>query len=227
MLGIVGWLTVLITGVAVNTLPVVLGVRPRFAAAHIVVGVCLLIGLVAFIVGEAAGPLGFGGVVAIAAGCVLFAIDLCDQALRSRARNPAARAGALCAGVWLIVASEAALLSTAHAALAPVALVAALVGWIGSMVLAHLHHIGVRVIATTVIGEDDETPPWKLTNVALSCATIVAYESAAVCLAVSAARTAAPVELSAAVLGVVATALLAASGAFAFRRARRLASHAA
>jgi hypothetical protein len=51
-----------------------------------------------------------------------------------------------------------------------------LMGWIGQMLIAHFHHIGVRLIATVYRGEDDETRPQELLETRLSWFTFGAFQ---------------------------------------------------
>jgi hypothetical protein len=56
----------------------------------------------------------------------------------------------------------------------------ALLGWIGSAVLAHVHHIGIRVLLTNLRGEDDETRPQAVLVAALTWTTAALYEAAVI-----------------------------------------------
>jgi hypothetical protein len=58
---------------------------------------------------------------------------------------------------------------------------AGLMGWVGQMVLGHMHHIGVRLLATTVRGEDDETEPGQLLWLPLTWSTFALFQLAIGC----------------------------------------------
>ncbi len=232
-LGVAGWLTILTTGVAARTLRVILDTDSRLPHAHVLVGSGLVAGVVLVCMHGPLGILAIVGFTVIAAAAACFALDAIDRAARSRVPNPAARIGVVASSAWIVVAALAALTASVRGSgtLGGVAVVAALVGWVGSMMLAHLHHIGVRLIATSVIGDDDETPPWALISAPLSVATLVAYEAGALLLcggvaagadAAAPPARAATFVLCAAALGVLATSLLAANLATAVARARSL-----
>ncbi len=53
-----------------------------------------------------------------------------------------------------------------------------LMGWLGQMVNAHLHHIGIRLLTTAYRGDEDETRPGELLSGALSWTTFVLFQAA-------------------------------------------------
>ncbi len=218
--GIAGWLTLLTTGVATRTLGVILDVDSRLPRAHFVVGTALLLGLVLLAISGGAGAPATIAFVLFACAAAIFAADAADRARRSTVPNPASRIGVFAAAIWIVVAAALALAANLGFTAPSAAVAAALLGWIGSMVLAHLHHIGVRLIATSVLGEDDETPPWLLTSAPAAIATMLVYEAAVVALVASVVTDAAAVPLLAGVLGLVASALAFTNAARAIVRAR-------
>lgn len=54
----------------------------------------------------------------------------------------------------------------------------ALTGLVGCAVIAHIHHIGVRVLLTFVLGDDDDTRPECVLDGRLSWITVGAYQAA-------------------------------------------------
>jgi hypothetical protein len=100
--------------------------------------------------------------------------------------------------------------------------VIALAGWLGQLVNAHLHHLGIRVVSTFVLGEDDETRPWTLLTPAWSWAALVTAQVAVFCTALrslGAPAVFASLGGAAGLLGMIA---MIANAASAFRRARAL-----
>ena len=92
------------------------------------------------------------------------------------------------------------------------------------MVNAHLHHIGVRVVATMVAGDDNETRPWELLVPHLSwfawaaAQTAVAATALGLVAGASAAFLIAGCSGALAVFAMAANALHAAKGATALAR---------
>jgi hypothetical protein len=86
-----------------------------------------------------------------------------------------------------------------------------------------LLHIGVRVLATAMLGEDDETRPWELLSTPLALGLVALYEAAAVALVIGAWSFASLPFAVAGVTGLAALFLVGANGAVALRRARSLA----
>ena len=232
--GVIAWLTVLTTGVAARTLRVILDVDARAPRAHALVGSTLSLGALVLVVGGLSRIVEILAFAAVAIGAIAFAFDALDRAMRSTTRNAVARLGVAAAAAWIVVAAAFALAAAAGAVDPAIAVVGALLGWIGSMMFAHLHHIGVRLIATSVIGEDDETPPEALISSPIAIAALVLYQIAVIVLVVAVARGAthgAPAnaradEIIAALYGIVASALLALNGRIAIRRARAVRSQA-
>jgi hypothetical protein len=221
--GIVLWLTVLTTGVSARTLVPMLGARTRLGLLHRLSGTALLAG--GFIAAAAAAFAAVRtlGLAIVAAGVVAYATDIVDRLRRASTPAVHARVAVAAALSWLLVACAASL-AAADPACARVAVVAALAGWAGSMVLAHLFHIGVRVLATATVGEDDETRPWDLLSAPLAFAAVAFYEAAVGALALGAWRFDAVPLATAGAAGLASLSLVVANGAFALRRASALAA---
>jgi hypothetical protein len=181
LVGIGAWLTVLVSGVSVQTFRPMFGTRSRWPRAHVASGAALLIGsvLAAFGAPWSVALLRIG-VAILAIGAVVYAADAFDIVRRATTPHPAVRAFVAAAVVWLLVASACALGAAWGAgALGRGAVVAALAGWLGGMVNAHLHHLGVRVLVTLMRGEDDETRPWEVLDARLSWTAFACAQLAA------------------------------------------------
>lgn len=186
-LGIGGWLSLLVVGVSARTMRPISGVRSRWQPLHIVSSSALLAGTIV-----AAAGFAYGWPLVVTAGCALllagacaYAIDIADILRRATVphRPPQAFMAAACA--WSIVAGALLLVAAQGAETAAVAAVfVALMGWIGSAVLAHLHHIGVRVLLTTLRGEDDETRPQSVLASPLSWLTFFSHQCAVALVAI-------------------------------------------
>jgi hypothetical protein len=171
LLGIGAWLTVLISGVSVQTFRPMLGARSRWPRAHVLNGASLFFGPV---VAAAGAPFSVPvlrlGVVLLALGAVVYAVDALDILRRATTPHPPVRAFVAAAVGWLLIAAACTVAASWGAPLGALAVVAALAGWVGSMVNGHLHHLGVRVVITLIRGDDDETRPWDVLNPRLTWA---------------------------------------------------------
>jgi hypothetical protein len=140
-------------------------------AGAIIAAVALAYGLAAMLV---------AGLALLLLGVAVYAYDILQ--LLSRATVPHRPPQALMASAT-IGALAAAILAMGAALGRPWGLAAvyvALLGWIGSAVLAHVHHIGVRVLLTNLRGEDDETRPEAVLAAALTWTTAALYELAVI-----------------------------------------------
>jgi|GEM_PF-664185 len=178
--GILGWLTLLVMGVSARTLRPIAGMRTRYPLLHVFGGAAIAIGTLLLAAGLALAIAGVvaSGFVLVAAGAASYVFDAGDVLGRATVphRPPQAFIGAallwLCAG---IVLWGAALRGAASGAAAVYVL---LIGWIGQMVNAHLHHIGIRLVATMARGEDDETRPQELLALPLTWTTFALFQLA-------------------------------------------------
>ncbi|MDQ2993110.1 MAG: hypothetical protein M3R30_09875 [Candidatus Eremiobacteraeota bacterium] len=180
LLGIGGWLTLLVFGVSGRTLGPIAGARSRSLALHIASSSLVLAGTAIAATGAATRlPIVLTiGSALILAGTIAYAADILDVLGRATVphRPPQAWMGA--AAIWAIVAATLLLLSAFGATFASAGIFVALIGWIGSAILAHIHHIGVRVLLTTLRGEDDETRPGDVLCAPVSWATLGLYQFA-------------------------------------------------
>ena len=223
-LGIVGWLGILVLGVSVRTYNRLIGRSARRRVWHIATGSLSWIGLLALALGMAMPVRALalaGGSLLILAGA-LYSFDTIRSLLAASARHLLPRAFIWASQIWLIVALLCALgILFGNAALGPVYLFAFLMGWIGQAVNAHLSHVGIRLVTTIVLGDDDETPPGALLDARVGFTSLLAYQAAlAFGIAGLLLRSATFLEI-AAVLGVLGLAAMAANVAIAVANARR------
>jgi len=158
-----GWFTALIIEISLRTLRPIAGAVPPPRHAGIAAG-GVAVGTLAVAAGLAAGsrwPVWLGAVCAAAA-LALYLADLFDTL--GRAGNPfrPPQAFMAAAGAWLAldIALGAAILR-GHP-VAPAYVYLGLMGWVGQMVNAHLAVFGPRLLATLVLGVEDETPSAQL-----------------------------------------------------------------
>lgn len=181
ILGIGGWMTMLVVGVSARTMKPIAGVRSRSLVLHIGSSTSLLVGTLVAAIGAAFAlvPLLAGGSVLLLAGALSYALDIADILRRAQVSHRPPQALMAFAAAWVVAASLLLLGAAFGKAWGLAAVYAALIGWIGSAVLAHIHHIGVRVLITTIRGEDDETRPGAVLNATLSWTTVALFEAAA------------------------------------------------
>lgn len=206
VLAIAGWITLLISGVSARTMRPMSGVRSRWPRMHILSASALWIGTLvaagALWVGN--GPFSTLGVWLITIGVAVYAYDIVDIVARATVPHRPPQVLMLAAVLFAIAACLCAVFSLFTAPLAPAAVVAALLGWAGCAVLAHLHHIGVRVVITFIRGDEDETRPWSVLDARLTWTTAIAYLAAAVLATLGAALASGSLFQLAAVLGAIA-----------------------
>lgn len=179
-LGTLGWLSLLIFGVSMRTFRPILGVQTRLPWMHIVVGLLAVLGVPLLSAGVALGS----GALARVGGSLFglaalgYVSDALDRLRRTDVHHRPPQAFILAALCWLLyaLALGAGLMlgqpwQTAY-------VFALLIGWIGQMVNAHLHHIGVRLIATVYRGEEDETQPGDLLDARLSWSAFTLFQIA-------------------------------------------------
>lgn len=191
-LGGLGWLSILVLGVSVNTAKPITGGRSPSIALHIVASTSALVAVLCLAAGLAGVPLLAGAGAALAVvGALVYALDAGLVLARATVRHRPPQAFFGAAALYYVVAAVLGVgVLRGHADWMGAYAFAALMGWLGQMVLAHLHHIGVRVLATLARGEDDETPPAALLTAGLSWGAFAAFQVAiaGVVLAVLAGR---------------------------------------
>lgn len=179
-LGTLGWLSLLIFGVSMRTLRPITGQATRMRWMHIVVGTFALFGVPLLAAGLASQrmTLAWIGAALFAIAAIGYSADVFD--ILRRATNPhrPPQAFVLCSILWFLAALVIGGGALAGKSWQSAYIMALLMGWIGQMVIAHFHHIGVRLIATVYRGEDDETRPQELLETRLSWYTLAAFQIA-------------------------------------------------
>jgi hypothetical protein len=169
-LGTLGWLSLLIFGVSMRTLRPITGAATRFRWMHIVVGSLAALGVPLLAAGVAAHLtwLAWIGGALFALATLAYVFDVLD--IIAHARNPhrPPQAFVVCSGLWFLIALALGGGVLAGKPWQQAYVFVLLMGWVGQMVNAHLHHIGVRLLATVYRGEEDETPPQELLEARLS-----------------------------------------------------------
>ncbi len=160
-LGLVGWLAVLVVGVSARTFNRLLGRSRSRKHVHIIVGMCAWLGLALLLLAAATNvPLAnIFGVGVLVAGAGIYGVDNV-LALRSVGGAVFPRLFIAASQIWLFVTAALgvlALLGSQRAFFAM--LVVGIMGWIGQTAYAHIAHVGIRLIATLVLGADDTTSP--------------------------------------------------------------------
>jgi hypothetical protein len=213
---LVGWLTLLTMGVSARTFRPILGSQARWRAIHVVSNTAMLLCAIAipFSVWFGSPALTQAAFLVGVVAAVLYAIDGFDRVRRATTPNRPAHAFVASSLLWLPFAASA-----AAAGAYQVAVVAALAGWLGQMINAHLHHIGIRVIATTFAGAGDETRPWQLVDERLSWAAFACAQTAVVLLVLGAAEGLPRYFLAGGSIGLIAAGTFAANAVVAARRA--------
>lgn len=180
-LGIGGWLTLLVLGVFARTMIPIAGVRSRWPVLHRIAGTCAFVGTIVAAIGvfaDAADVLAIGSILLLLA-TVVFTVDVGDVLRRATVSHKPPQALMGCAALWAVISAGLAVGAVYGKPWTLCAIYAALIGWIGSAVLAHLHHIGIRVLVTNVLGDENETPPDAVLFAPLTWSTAVFYEMAA------------------------------------------------
>lgn len=178
-LGTLGWLSLLIFGVSMRTLRPITGAQTRFRWMHIVVGTAALIGVPILAAGLATrnGVLDWTGAGLFTLGALGYAFDVFDILRRAIVPHRPPQAFVAVSVLWFL----AALAIGGHALSGQsnwqsAYIFVLLAGWVGQMVIAHFHHIGVRLIATMYRGEEDETRPQELLESRLSWFTFGSFQ---------------------------------------------------
>lgn len=199
---LVGWLTLLTMGVSARTFRPILRSVSRWLVLHrFSNGAMLLCALVAAIGFALAQPLVVTvGFVLGLVGAVLYAVDGLDRVARATTPHRPAHIFVASSLVWLVLAAVAAL-----AGWYPLAVTIALAGWLGQMINAHLHHLGIRVIATTIAGDENEARPWQLLDMQVGWFTALVDQGAVLALVIGVIAAAPAAFFTAAILGAAGT----------------------
>ena len=172
-IGVVGWIALLVAGVSARTFNRLIGRADR-RRAHIAMSTTAFVGLILWLAGETsnlrvlavAGGIALVASASFYAGCTLWALK------NASAKHRLPQEFLLASMVWLIVATCFGAADLAGFDCGAAMLYVLLLGWVGQTVNAHLMHTGVRVMATIVINEDDETEPIELLHRGLGLASL-------------------------------------------------------
>lgn len=224
VLGLLGWLTLLIFGVSARTLRPITGDGSRHRWMHIVVGSAVLIGVPVLAIGlgvQNAVTIDAGAAFAVL-GCAAYVVDAGDILIRSSVPHRPPQVLAACAIAWLGAGVVCALGTLAGRPWGEAAVVMIAAGWAGQMVNAHLYHIGVRLISTIVRGDDDETRPIALLQPRLTWYSAIVFQAAVALLAAAAFTNADGLTARAGLFGMTAWIAMTVNVALAARRAARI-----
>lgn len=179
-LGTLGWLSLLIFGVSMRTFRPITGEATRFRWMHIVVGSLAVIGVPMLAAGLASANmvLAWIGGAMFAVAAAGYAFDAVDILRRATVTHRPPQAFIAASIMWFLLALIMGGGVLGGKDWQGAYMFVLLMGWIGQMVIAHFHHIGVRLIATMYRGEDDETPPDALLQSRLSWFTFGAFQIA-------------------------------------------------
>jgi hypothetical protein len=222
LLGIGGWLTLLLLGVWARTLVPIADPSRRCRPLHVASATLLLTGILCAVVGAAVAS---AAIVRVSLGIVLtgllfFAIDVAyvvvHATVRHRPPQVLMATSAVCAVATGIFAFVGGWFSPAYSA----AVYIALTGLAGCAVIAHMHHIGVRVLLTFVLGDDDDTRPDCVLDGRLSWVTVGAYQAAVLLGAVGVACANGALLEAASATGFAAFLCIVANAVVAYRSAR-------
>ncbi len=182
LLGIGGWLSLLVIGISARTMGPIAGARSRRIWMHILSSSAILAGAIVAAVGAALAlsSLTVAGCALLVIGAMVFAGDLGLVLSHATVAHRPPQVLMACAVLAAITASLLALGAASGQPWAAAAIYLALLGWIGNAVVAHVHHIGIRVLLTNVRGEDDETRPGAVLLAPLTWATVAGYEAAVI-----------------------------------------------
>lgn len=222
-LGLIGWLTVLVMGVSARTAGPIAGERSRGPWRHITAVSAEALGVVVLAAGSASRSPAvlWSGVALIGLGVAVYVADLASVLLRASVRHRPPQAFLTAAALWLVAAFVLFVGALRGLPWWTTCAYVVLIGWIGQMVNGHLHHIGVRLIATAFRGDDDETRPEELLSPVLSWTAFALFQAALVLGVTGLLGGSPPLLACGAVAGLTGWAAMVANTACAARSARR------
>lgn len=182
LLGVGGWLSLLVIGISARTMGPIAGALSRRIWMHILSSSTILAGTIVAAVGAALALncLTVAGCALLVLGAVAYAGDLGLVLSNATVAHRPPQVLIACAILAAVTASLLVLGAASGQPWASAAIYVALLGWIGSAVVAHVHHIGIRVLLTNVRGEEDETRPGAILFPPLTWATVAVYEAAVI-----------------------------------------------
>ncbi|MBC5828936.1 MAG: hypothetical protein GIW98_01930 [Candidatus Eremiobacteraeota bacterium] len=179
VLGLFGWLSLLIFGVSARTVRPITGNKSRFAGAHIAVGTCTLVGVPLLAIGLLQMLwLAWAGAIIFGCGAVIYALDAIDIMRRATVSHRPPQAFFVAATIWLLCGLGLGAATLAGRSWSLSFGFVVLAGWVGQMINAHIHHIGVRLLLTVHRGEADETRPEVVLTSSLSWTSFAAFQFA-------------------------------------------------
>lgn len=219
--GLIGWLTVLAMGVSARTVRPMTGGGSPSSWKHVAAGSAQVLGMLLVGAGSIVGSpsLLWTGIIVLGIGVAVYVIDLADVLRRATVRHRVPQAFLASAAFWLVAAFVLGAGIFRGLPWGPTFVYVALIGWLGGMVNAHLHHIGVRLLATAFRGDDDETRPDELLSRALSWTTFILFEVALIVGVVALLAGLSGLLESAAIAGGAGWSAMAANAIYAARRA--------
>jgi hypothetical protein len=181
-LGTLGWIALLVAGVSMRTYNALLG-RSSGRVAHIATGTLVLVGLGVWIVGTllANADVTTAGGALIALGSIVWFAAILAALRGATVAHRLPREFVAASAFWLCVAIAYGIAGLAGHGVPAALLFAILVGWVGQNVNAHMMHVGVRLLATLVIDDDDETRPIDLLDRRIGVCSLVLYQAAIAC----------------------------------------------
>lgn len=179
-LGAVGWLSLLVFGVLVRTIRPISGGPSPWPRLHVATSSATLVGLLLLVTGLGAEwpLLAFVGAGALLLAAGLFAIDVVATLLRARNPHRVPQAFVAMAALCFVGTGMIGLSVLAGHPWQTAYVFLGLIGWLGQMVVGHLHHIGIRVLATVARGEMDDTRPQELLTPGLSWSSFALFQLA-------------------------------------------------
>ena len=222
-LGLVGWLTVLAMGVSARTVAPITGGRSRRPWCHSAAGAAQALGTIGLAAGFAmASPaVVWSATIVLGAGIAIYVADLADVLRRATVRHRPPQAFLAAAALWLVVAFALGAGALGGFAWGSALIYVATIGWLGQIVLAHVHHIGVRLLATAFRGDDDETRPDVLLSAPLSWTAFALFQVAVALGLAALLADSSGMLATAAVAGFFGWIAMVANALFAARRASR------
>jgi hypothetical protein len=162
-IGVVGWICLLVAGVSSRTFNRLIGRADR-RVPHIATSTLGLCGYLLWVAGTIADrdALIVAGAVALVASAFFFAGSTLWSLRYATAKHRLPQEFVGASAIWLVVAALLGAANFAGFEMSGPMLFALLIGWVGQTVNGHLMHTGVRLLATMVISDDDETQPVAL-----------------------------------------------------------------
>ncbi len=205
-LGVFGWLMLLVLGVSMRTYNALLGYRIG-RTAHISASSFVLAGVVVAAVGMLAGQsvVATAGAALLVAGAVIADFATIRGLRFATAEHRLPREFVAASAFWLLVAVSYGVAGLLGLNAWPAMLVAVLLGWIGQNVNAHMMHVGIRLLATIAISENDETQPSELLHRGVGITSWMLWQLAVAAAVVGAGNASGRLLQIAAVIGFAAT----------------------